>query len=91
MKANWDIVVGGDPRIPEGSMLLRDIGPHDQYATITNAAEEVVAEIVAGGMFDPDFQRLFYWDSLGNMDELLVKGGKFAGFKAGPVQVPFED
>lgn len=47
--------------------------------TITNGAEGVVEELapmLAG-------RRLFYVDTEGRVDELLVKDGRFAGFKAG--------
>jgi len=60
-------------------LLIRDIGPWDKYPTITNAAEETVkmlAHILRN-------RRLFYYDSENHCDELLVKDGKFAGFKAG--------
>jgi len=58
----------------EQSVLIRDIGPWDQCFTITNDAESVVARIL------PILGRLFYFDSEGDLAELLVKDGKFAGF-----------
>ena len=57
-------------------LLIRDIGPWDRYASITNGAEEVVAALA------PMLRgrRLEYYDSLGNRDQLLVREGRFAGF-----------
>ena len=60
----------------EQSVLIRDIGPWDQCFTVTNDAENVVARIlpILGR------RRLFYFDSEGDLGELKVKDGKFAGF-----------
>ncbi len=71
-KANYAIV-----ELTDEFVLLRDIGPHDKYMTITNAAEEVVAEIASllGN------RRLEYIDSEGERDQIIVKDGKFAGFR----------
>lgn len=57
-------------------VLLRDLGPWDQYPTITNAAEEVVIQIA------PQLRgrKLFYIDSEGERTELLVNNRRFAGF-----------
>lgn len=57
-------------------VLIRDIGPWDAHPSVTNGAEDVVAElapILAG-------RRLEYFDSEGVRDQLLVKDGQFAGF-----------
>jgi hypothetical protein len=60
----------------ERSVLIRDIGPWDQCFTVTNDAENVVARIlpVLGS------RRLFYFDSEGDLGEIKVEHGKFAGF-----------
>lgn len=76
MKANYQIVGTG----ADGSITIRDIGPWDQFATVTNAAEETVREIL--DRF-PTTKRIFYYDSYGDKDELLIKDGKFAGFAPG--------
>ena len=65
-----------------GELAIKDLGPWDKFQTITNAAEEVVEELVASGQLKPD-QKLFYFDSEGELDEILVKDGKFAGFRPG--------
>jgi len=57
-------------------VLIRDLGPHDIYPTITNGAEAVVAAlfpILCG-------RRLEYIDSEGERAELVVREGKFAGY-----------
>lgn len=71
-QANYAIIDQNETRV-----LIKDIGPWDKYMTITNAAETVVAElagILAG-------RELHYIDSEGETDQLLVKDGRFAGFK----------
>lgn len=62
---------------------MRDLGPWDQYLTVTNAAEQVVADLIKTGVLQPD-QRLFCYDSAGQLDEMLVREGKFAGFAFAP-------
>ncbi len=60
-------------------VIIRDVGHGDGYKTVTNDAAAVVAELapVLGG------RRLFYIDSSGRLDELIVEAGRFAGFAAG--------
>ena len=71
IKANYEIVEQTDELV-----CIRDVGPWDKFASVTNAAEEVVKELapVLKG------RRLEYFDSDGNRDQLLVKDGQFAGF-----------
>jgi hypothetical protein len=75
-KANYDIMV----QTPQG-IILRDLGPWDKYLTITNAAEEVVEELVSQGILK-EGQKLLCHDSEGDLTELVHKDGKFVGFKA---------
>lgn len=59
-------------------VTIEDLGPWDQYMTVTNGAEFVISELtpLLGT------RRLLYVDSEGNMDELLHNGeGKFEGFR----------
>lgn len=78
-RANYEIVrdVLGDP------LIIRDVGPHYAYLTVTNAAEKVVAELYNAGRLFPGDRRLFYYDSDGGLDEITHKDGVFTGFLAG--------
>ena len=69
--ANFEIVSQADDRL-----VLCDLGPWSSHLTITNDAEHVVEAM------GPTLRgrRLFYYDSEGELTELLVKDGKFAGF-----------
>jgi hypothetical protein len=60
-------------------LVLRDLGPWDQHMTITNAAEEVVQELAPR----LDGRRLYYYDSSGSLDELVVRDNKFTDFAPG--------
>jgi len=64
------------------ALLIEDLGPWDQYMTVTNNVENVVEELkekLAG-------RRLFYMDSEKQMDEILYKRNpiafKFIGFRS---------
>lgn len=73
--------------MPDGSALrIKDIGPWDEYPTITNSAEELVPVLIAKGLL-PKGRRLFYTDSDGQMDELLIKDGRFVGFSPLPENI----
>jgi hypothetical protein len=58
--------------------LIRDLGPWDVHFTITNDAEGVVRRL-AGAL---QGRKLLYFDSEGDVAELKVKDGRFAGFGA---------
>ena len=73
--ANFQIV-----KRDEGSLTIRDLGPWDEHPTVTNDAEGVVERLVAAGEL-PEGRRLFYYDSCGDLDEIVVKRGKFADFR----------
>jgi hypothetical protein len=64
------------------TLVIRDVGPHDQFRTITNDAEAVVAELFALGLLESG-RRLLYYDSSGDLDELVHQDGAFHGFKPG--------
>jgi hypothetical protein len=60
-------------------LVIRDLGPWDKHPTVTNDAEWVVeqcAPLLRG-------RRLLYYDSMGNLDELVVREGRFVGFAPG--------
>jgi hypothetical protein len=56
-------------------VLIRDVGPWDRYPTVTNDAEAVVKRLLR-----PTPRRIFYFDSDGDLGEVVVKDGQFAGF-----------
>jgi hypothetical protein len=64
----------------EAYVLIKDIGPWNKHPSVTNDAENVVAELV------PMLRgrRLEYIDSEGQRDQLLVKDGQFAGYAPVP-------
>lgn len=66
--------VAGEP------LLIRDEG-HDR-PTVTNTADAIVAHLRAQGRL-PEGRRLFYQDSGGAVDEILISDGKFCGFAPG--------
>ena len=81
-EANY-IIIGNDRHYPETPLVIKDVGPWDQHPTVTNDAENVVRNLVAEGHL-PEGRRLFYFDSDGRLDEILVKDGQFVGFAPGP-------
>ncbi len=66
----------------DGFFVIRDLSGDDSLS-ITNDAENVVANVVSLMSYTQG-QRLLYYDSDGNLDELKIKDGKFAGFAPGP-------
>jgi hypothetical protein len=78
-EANYEVV-----ELRDDAVVIRDVGPWDQFKTITNAPESVIAELLEQGLLRR--RRIFYFDSEGTLDEIVVKDGKFAGFKPGPVR-----
>jgi hypothetical protein len=59
------------------SLTIEDLGPWDVYLTVTNDAEWVVKQVAS----ILDGRRLFYRDSEGGMDEIVVEQGRFSGFR----------
>jgi len=72
--ANYTIVADN-----EKELVIMDVGPWDQYPTITNSAEKVVEQL-AGRL---NGRRLMYYDSDNHLNQLLVKDERFAGFRPG--------
>lgn len=64
---------------PGEPLVIQDIGPWDKYLTITNGAEEVVEKLFKQGYL-PENRRLFYYDSDGELDELVHDKGTFIRF-----------
>jgi hypothetical protein len=75
--AQYDLVVATDLHI-----LIRD---RDQGRSVTNDADNVVRRIddQLGGIGK---RRLFYRDTMGRFDELIVRDGRFLGFAPCSIQ-----
>lgn len=66
-------------------IVIQDVGPWDHYGTVTNAAEGVVVELYKRGVLSTKGKMLLYYDSSGELDQLLHDGlGKFTGFAPAP-------
>lgn len=63
-------------------LVIRDTG-HHMYLSLTNDAENVVKRLLDSGRLRKD-QRLLYYDSQGDLAELLHDGHKFTGFGPPP-------
>jgi hypothetical protein len=61
-------------------LYLEDTG-HNQFKTVTNDAENVIDELRQ--KYGIEGRRIFYKDSLGQIDELLHRNGLFFGFRLG--------
>ncbi len=68
-------------RNKDGFFVIRDVGNGNM--SVTNDAEDVVRRLIDVRALKPG-QRLLYFDSDGQLDELKIKDGKFAGFAPGP-------
>lgn len=62
-----------------GFLVIRDIGPWEMHLSVTNGAEIVVAELLSR----LNGRKLYYYDTEGNLDQLVIKGGKFNGYCSG--------
>lgn len=71
--ALFDVVSGN-----EFSFTLRDTGHAAGHPTITNDAEYVVQSLAR--LWKIEGMRIFYYDSDGELSELLHDGPKFTGF-----------
>lgn len=72
--AQWEIVSANTE-----SLTIRDIG-HEVGPSITNDAEWVVEQL-ADQLIG---RRLYYYDSMGRLDEITHERQRFTGFKPGP-------
>ena len=81
-RARYDILQKPDDQ-GRGPWILSDIGPWDKYPPITSDVEYVVDDLYCiHGLRNGE--RVFYFDSERNLDEILHENGKFKGFKPGP-------
>lgn len=76
MRRSNYVVVKDEPDM----LVIKDVGPWDEHPSVTNDAENVVEELSRQGRL-PAGRRLLYYDSEGQLDELLVKDGQFTGFR----------
>jgi len=76
-RANYSIV-----RSDAQQIVIRDEGPWDRHLTITNDAEAIVAGLHESGSLRG--RKLLYYDSDGQLDELVHEGGRFVRFAPGP-------
>ena len=74
-----------ESNIPGGPLVIRDQGIG---MTVTNDAEAVV-EYLAGGTALTPGRKLYYYDTEGELAELKVEDGKFAGFGFPPKNIQF--
>lgn len=70
LRAEWELVSSDERRI-----IIRDVG-HRRAKSVTNDVANVVADLLPALRG----RRLFYFDSDEQLDEILVRDGKFAGF-----------
>jgi len=70
--SSWRIVTNNEERF-----VLEDVGDYSYQLTITNNVEDVLSQL--RHMIKD--KRFFYYDSDGELTEVLHKDGKFLGFK----------
>lgn len=68
-------VVASDDRI----LVIRDTSHLTGGRTVTNDAERVIADLNRQGLLND--RRLLYYDSEGQLDELVHNEGEFLGFQ----------
>ncbi len=68
------------------AVLIKDMGPWDMFPTVTNDAEGVLADLISRGYVRSASDRIAYYDSEGELAEILHDGCQFKGF--GPVVQP---
>jgi hypothetical protein len=82
MRCKFDIVK--IPKLLENvnCVVIRDTG-HQAHMSVTNDVEAAVLYLLESDQLAAD-QRLYYYDSDGQLDELLHDGSRFTGFSIGP-------
>lgn len=69
----------------EHQVVLADVGPHTLFPTVTNDVEHVVAQLLQAGRLHVG-QRLFYYDTDGERDEIVFDAEGFVAFAPGQSQ-----
>ena len=72
MRSNWRILEESDSHL-----TIEDL---DGSVSVTNDAENVVKHLFQKGRLT-NAKRMLYWDTLGNLDEILHADGVFMGFR----------
>ena len=57
-------------------IIIHDIGQWSSNLTVTNDVENVVRKLARAGYLPPQ-RRLFYYDSEGELSEIIVRDGEF--------------
>lgn len=78
-KCAWSIV---QAETTPGELVIRDNSERLGGKTVTNAVEEVLAELCFFALLW-DGRKLTYYDSLGARDEITHRAGKFLVFRPG--------
>ena len=73
LRANYTYEIYGN--------VIAIIDPDDGGRSVTNDAENVIADFIAKG-FDMSNYHVIYKDTRGVWDEMLVKNGEFADFRS---------
>jgi hypothetical protein len=76
MDAQWEVV---DRMSTDDWLVIKDVGDHSRCYTVTNDADNVVKRLISEGLLGLA-QRLFYFDSGGDLDEIIHEKGKFKAF-----------
>lgn len=79
--ARW--VVVEDSFTGDEPLIIKDVGPWDKHLSITNDVEGVVKRLLEAGTLSPG-QRLLYYDSDDQLDEIVILNGEFHTFEPGP-------
>ena len=66
-------------------IIVRDLGPHDQFPTITNAVERLIYDLRNHGYLGDSSKekRLGYYDSSDWLDEIIYNSNGFVSFRVG--------
>lgn len=61
-------------------LVIKDEGPWDKFKTVTNDAENVVETLIKAGLLT-EGRPLYYFDTEGQLDEILIEDKHFIGFR----------
>lgn len=73
-KSNYEII-HSSPKL----CVIKDVGPWDEFLSVTNDAENVVAELYREAFISNDTM-LLYYDSCGQLDRIRHENGVFKRF-----------